>query len=362
METLRRLLLTVCTLAAISALQAPASLLYLVEKPNFAKELKRNPFPWDHKGQTATQYMEEETRDSIVTLSKKNWQAVSRILRSQPHGYLEADTPAIKDIVDQINSGHPARYLKKEGAPEGEFLRIRKLGPGGHGFKNAPFFYQHPYAPWSLPFFITGLLLYIFLPRRRFAQDTLCYGTGFSAVIGPDVMALAIVTGFFTLGLGVGLSAAPGGLFTLFSSNLIVPTLVLWLFTLFGFYMFRIAARYAGLGLRCVEGQLTRFAPSGSEKITVDEIVSVELGHWQPSKWVTRFGFLVSLLNWRAMGPTLINASRNDPQLELHLKDGRTWIYDMNSAQNLASVLSCLETSGAKVDSSLRGRIHPDNA
>lgn len=357
MEILRRLLLALCTIAAISTLMEPAPALYFVDQPDFAAELRHDPFPWEHKGQTTTQYMEEETRNSIITVSKKQWQAVSNILRLQPHGYSKANTLAIKEIVDQMNPGDPTRYLKKEGAPAGELLRISKLGPGGHGFKNAPYFYQHPYAPWSLPLFITGLLLYIFLPRRRFAEDTLCYGTGFSAVIGPDLVALMIVSGFFTLGLGVGLSAAPGGLSTLFSSNLIIPTIILWAFTLFGLYMFKIAADSAGLGLQCRDGHVILYAPSGTQQISIKDVDSIKLGHWQASKWVTRFGFLISLLNWRAMGPALLNASRNDPQLELYLKDGRKFVYDLNSAQNVEPVLSYLDKSGVEIDSALKAMI-----
>ena len=354
METLRRLLLIVFTVAAISALMAPAPVLFFVERPDFAKELKIHSFPWEHKGQTPAQFMEEEVRNSILTLSAKNWQALAEMLQSQTHGYLEEAAPVIKDIAKNITAGYFTRYLKKEGAPAGEFLRIRMISPGSYRFEDAPFLYKHPYALWSILFCIAGLLFYIFLPRRRFAEDILCYGTGFSAVIGPDVVALLIVSGFFTLGLGVGLSAAPGGLSALFSSNLIIPAIILWAFTLFGMYLFKMGASYAGLGLQCSAGQLIRYSPSGTQKISIEDVECVQLGYWQASKWVTRFGFLVSLLNWRAVGPVLLNASRKDPQLELHLKDGRTFIYDLNAAQNVEPVFSCLEKNGIKVDSALR--------
>jgi len=50
---------------------------------------------------------------------------------------------------------------------------------------------------------------------------------------------------------------------------------------------------------------------------------------------VIRLGFLVSLFNWRALGPALLNNSRNDPLLEIHLKDGRIWSYDLAGVQNI---------------------------
>ncbi len=147
------------------------------------------------------------------------------------------------------------------------------------------------------------------------------------------------------------MSAAPGGISSLFSSNLFIITLGLWSFALFGLFMFRIAARYAGLGLHCSNGQVTRFSPGGTEKLSSNQISSAKLGAWKPSKWLVRSGFLISLLNWRAMGPTLLSASRNDPQLEIHLKNGKVWKFTLTGAQNVRWVLSCLETNDVNLDS-----------
>lgn len=353
MELLRRLLLIICTLAAVSALKAPAPVLYHVERPDFAGELARHPYRWEHKGQTPEQYMEEETRGLVLALSAKSMQAVADTLRTQPGGYIKANDPVIKDIVGPINSRHPTRYLKEKGAPTGHFLRISRLSPGWYGLKQAPYLYQHPYALWSPLLFLAGLLFYIFLPRRRFDRDTLCYGAGFAAVIGPDLVAWMFVTGFFTLGLGVGLSDAPGGFSTLLSSNLIIPMFILWAFSLFGLYMFTISARYAAMGLQYSAGQLIRYSPSGSQKISARDILSVQLGQWQASKWLTRFGFLISVLNWRALGPTLLNASRKDPQLEVHLTGGKIWKFTLTGAQHLESFINSLQKHRIKIDPAL---------
>lgn len=42
-----------------------------------------------------------------------------------------------------------------------------------------------------------------------------------------------------------------------------------------------------------------------------------------PPKALVWLGWLVSLLNWRAIGPTLLVATRSDPVLELVARDGR---------------------------------------
>ena len=134
-------------------------------------------------------------------------------------------------------------------------------------------------------------------------------------------------------------------------------TCIAWLFTLFGFYMFKIAARYAGLGLRCLDGRIIRFSPSGTEKTSSDDVAHVKLGHWQASKWITRLGFLVSIFNWRALGPTQLNAQRSDPQLEVNFKNGRIWKFTLTGAQNVKPLLSCLQAGDIKLDSALRKMI-----
>jgi hypothetical protein len=357
MELNRRLLLIVCTFAAVACLMAPAPALYRVTKPDFYQQLKHSAFPWEHKGQSVEKFKEEEIRGRILEIPRQEWQDILRASQVSPKGILRADAPSIQNIVTRLTGHLPLRYLKASGERAGELLCISRIEPQDYTFSLAPFLLRHPYSPWSLLCFPAGLLFYIFLPRRRFSADTLSYGSGFRAVVGPDLIAWAMVTGFYTLGLAVGLSGAPAGISTLFSSNLIIATLVLWSFMLFGLYIFWIAARYEGLGLRCDGGHLTRFTLSGTDRITVNEVLSAELGAWQPSKWVTRFGFLAGLVSPGAMGPVLINAGRCDHQLELHLKDGRTWVYDINSAENAESVLSCLDKSGVQMDSDLRNLI-----
>ncbi|MCF6249256.1 MAG: hypothetical protein L3J69_18150, partial [Desulfobacula sp.] len=82
-------------------------------------------------------------------------------------------------------------------------------------------------------------------------------------------------------------------------------------------------------------------------------IDSVKLGQWKTSKWVSRLALFISLFNWRTMGPALLTAGRNDPLLEVHLKDGRIWSYDLAGAQNVKTILLCLQENGVKVDPKL---------
>ena len=197
------------------------------------RKLKNHPYPWKHKGLTTAQFRAKETQDRILTISDEPWQVLLKAGQTmQSGGYVETDTYLLRDIADQIPHRASLLYLKKSGGQTEKLLMIRRLSPHDYSFSKAPFLFQHPYSLWSPLLFVVGLLSYSFLPRRQFSEDTLCYGAGFSAVIGPDLVAWMMVSGFFTLGLGIGLSQAPGGIFSLFSSNLIMITCIAWLFTL----------------------------------------------------------------------------------------------------------------------------------
>jgi len=351
METLRRALIVLFTITAITAWFEPANTLYLIEHINFKHKLEHHPYPWKHNGNSVSQYVEEETKNRLHSVSKAQWQKVSSGIESSASGFVKANNQTILPFITHFSLQMPMIYLKTE---EGDnFISIRRLFPGDYSFQQAPGNYQKPYYLYSPFLLLAGILFYIFLPRYQFSDDTLHYGAGFRAVIGPDIVGLSFISGFYALGLGVGLSGSSGGILTLFPSNLILITFVLWSFTLFGFYMLYTGTRYAALGLHCSSEQIKRFSIVDVEIISLRNIDSVKLGHWKASKWVIRLGFLVSLFNWRALGPALLNNSRNDPLLEIHLKDGRIWSYDLAGVQNIEKVLLCLQKNRIDVDPKL---------
>jgi len=351
METLRRLLIVLFTLAAVITWFAPAKHLYLMELVDFKYELEHHPYPWKHKGKSVSQYLEEVTKNRTYKIPPGQWQNIAVKIGSSKSNYIKSNNQILQEFIPHFAHRISKIYLKN--VDKNNFISVRRLSPQDYYYKKAPNNYKTPYYLWCPVLLLIGILFYIFLPQYHFSDDTLHYGTGFSAVIGPDIVGLFVISGFFTLGIGVGLSGASGGILTLFSSNLIPITCVLWAFTLFGFYMLYTGAKYAGLGLTCSSQGIKRFSHVGVEIISPADIDSVKLGHWKASKWLVRFGFLISLFNWRALGPTLLNTSRNDPLLEVHLKDGRVWSYDLASAQNVKKVLLCLQKNGVDVEPQL---------
>jgi len=351
MEALRRLLLCLFTLAAITTWFAPVENLYRIETVDFKNELEHNPYPWKYKGKSVSQYVDEVTKDRTYSISPEQWRNIANEANFSELGFIKSNNQNIQQFIPYFSRQLSKIYLSQ--GRENDFLSLRQLSPGDYSYKKAPRSYQTPYFPWSPFLFFIGIIFYAFLPRYHFSDDALHYGAGFRAVIGPDMIGLFLICLFFVLGLVVGLSGSSGSILSLFSSNLIIITCGLWSFTLFGFYMIKIGAKYAGLALTCSDEQVSRFSPMGVEVIRHSNIDSVILGHWKASKLVSRLGFIISLFNWRAMGPTLLTAGRNDPLLEVHLKDGRIWSYDLAGAQNVKTILLCLQKNGVKVDPKL---------
>ncbi len=354
MEFARRFLLILCTFAAIVLLFAQTPVLFLLEQPDFEQNLRITAFSWKYKGMSVDDFMQEKTKGLVRTLDDKHWQEIKAFVQAHPNVYVKDNAAVLGDIVKELTPHTREYYLRGQDTPAGDFVHVSRLTPANYFYAHAPYWLRHPCTLCSPLLLVLGVVFYVFLPRREFTQDVMSYSEGFAAVYGVDLVGWMISSGFFTVGLGVGLSGTEGGVLALFSSNLIFISGVLWLFCLFGFYMFKIAATYAGTGLQCKDGQLIQYAPTGTKVAAIKDVVSVRLGRWKASKWVTRLGFLLSLFNWRALGPTLLNSSRSDPQLEIQLKDGKTWIFTLTGAKNVEPVLTCLEKQGVSIPKGLK--------
>ena len=360
MEILRRLFLVLFTIAAVSTWVAPVETIFHVALPDFQQELTRSPYPWQHKGKSLDVYITEVTATRSISVPSEQFDALlaaSQISR----GYLSDDQAQLRKSVAQLVQQRQVVYLAQMRDGKQHYVRVRRLTPQEYLYSEAPFALRHPYSSWS-PYLIgVGLLLYAVLPRRRFSADTLCYGSGFKAVIGPDLIGWGLFTLFYGLGLFIGLSGASGGLVSLLASELVVISCVLWAFALGSLYFLKLSIRYSALGLRCSDSMVTRFTAAGESSVSVDAIAGVHISEWQPSQWVTRLGLLLSFFNWRALGPVLLNASRQDFLLEVWLKDGRKWIYDLTGARNVRTVINNVQNGGVRVDEALVQYVVADN-
>ncbi|MCF6249456.1 MAG: hypothetical protein L3J69_19185, partial [Desulfobacula sp.] len=221
--------------------------MYLIEKVDFTNELEHHPYPWKYKGKSVSQYVDEVTKDRTYSIASDQWKNITAEIGSSEFFFVKSGNQKIQQFIPYFSQQLSKIYLRH--GPENDFISIRLLSPGDYSYKKAPRSYQTPYYLWSSFLFLIGIFFYAFLPCYQFSDDTLHYGAGFRAVIGPDMIGLFFISLFFVLGLVVGLSGSSGGILSLFSSNLFLITCGLWSFTLFGFYIIKIGAKYAGLAL-----------------------------------------------------------------------------------------------------------------
>jgi hypothetical protein len=82
------------------------------------------------------------------------------------------------------------------------------------------------------------------------------------------------------------------------------------------------------------------------EQSTYSDVERVHLGTREPPKMLVRVGLLVGLLNWRALGPALLAASRSDGVVEFVLRDGRRLCFGVTGMRHLDSLISRLKQAG----------------
>jgi hypothetical protein len=122
--------------------------------------------------------------------------------------------------------------------------------------------------------------------------------------------------------------------------------LIFWLLAGFGLAVHAAAAWYTRYQIRLLPAGLQRITLWGSDHYAFADVESVALAPTQPPRWLVRAGFLVSLLNWRAMGPTLLVASRSDTHLELTCRGGRRLRIGLTALQGIPRLLHALEHAG----------------
>jgi len=83
------------------------------------------------------------------------------------------------------------------------------------------------------------------------------------------------------------------------------------------------------------------------------DIERVTCGVRGPPRALIKAGLLVSLLNWRAAGPTLLVAGRSDPILCLVTRDGRQRTFGLTAMYHLDRLIAAATQAGIPVDPDL---------
>ena len=357
MEILRRLVFLSCLVAALWVWLVPLPERVSLSVHDFAEAQRRRPGWDDDRGLPLEEFIQRKTEDRLEHVSGERWAALADALSRIDRGEsLPAGVPGQGGTRHRSNSlflaptelppsgrpvlvseRHPFVYLRLDDSSRPWLTATHIQGDDAAGISPAAIFHPHRHlAPWL---FFGGLLAYLLLPRPGRQADTIRCRPA-AAVILPDLVGLILFGGIF--GLSLLLASQMGSTGSPLDGDWLVPTLVLWAFSLFGLVIFAIAAWYGALRFRLREDRVQRITLFGSSERRYDEIVAAEPAVKRPPKFLRVLGPLVGLLNWRAYGPVLLATSRNEHILDVCFRDGQKWRVSLDAIEEPERLIQAL--------------------
>ncbi|NMA51691.1 MAG: hypothetical protein GX949_01605 [Peptococcaceae bacterium] len=157
-------------------------------------------------------------------------------------------------------------------------------------YRVAPGWLYHPYRSYGIGVMAAGLLLYIFLPRRKAKTDDIAY-TGGTLVAG-DVVAVIILLTFYGLPFFIN-----GGTVQTVTSMWPI-SLVMWFMALFGVVVLYYSAWYASFRIELTEDALYLITFKGVRELRFAEINSAGLVSLRNPGWFRKLFMAIALLSF----------------------------------------------------------------
>jgi hypothetical protein len=123
-----------------------------------------------------------------------------------------------------------------------------------------------------------------------------------------------------------------------------------------------VTAWYEAWCIHMAEDHLVVESLRAVEQIAFADIAQVQRVLCEPPKALVKAGLLIGLLNWRALGPTLLLAGRRDYVVELVLRNGRRQRLGLTGVCHLDRLLSALLKAGVPTDPELTAWSLPPGA
>jgi len=224
-------------------------------------------------------------------------------------------------------------YISTDSGSETIYLRLKyhdyqtSVGAMSSPYRTAPGWLYHPYRTIGIIIMILGLLLYIFLPRRKKQPDDISYSTG--SMVAGDLAGVIILLPFYGLPFLVngGTVQAITGLWPI--------TLIMWLLASISIYLFYSNAWHASYLIELTTDALSLITFKGVRKIRFDDMAAVDLVALSNPGWFRKL-FLalafLSVISGRASstqpaGSALLASSASYGGLEIKGRSGGKPIY-----------------------------------
>lgn len=339
MELIRRVIVAVGVLAAVWCAVRAQPLLVRVSAHDFAEAQQRSPKWMDASRLELDAFIADQTADRLVQVQGPDWTALQAAAEGLARGdspeagdsfrrglgmmqeslFFLPDESPVSEVAGRLSLERPFTYAAVVRADGVRYLAVNLQSPADvTGYAPSGLLYPlRRHAPWLL---LAGLAAYLALPRPRRHADALCYSS-FRAAILPDLISLGLGAMFFGMPLFVIQNNARGE--GLMEGGWVWLLVVCWVLAALLLTPLVLAAHYASYSIDLSPEGVTIHSLGGRQDFPFGELVSAQVVQRKPPKALVWLGWFVSLLNWRAIGPTLLVASRSDPVLELVARDGR---------------------------------------
>ncbi|MDD2554352.1 MAG: hypothetical protein PHP51_07255, partial [Desulfotomaculaceae bacterium] len=230
---------------------------------------------------------------------------------------------------------------------------LNEVGAMSSPYRIAPGAMYHPYRTVGIIVMGLGLLLYIFLPRRKKQADDISYSTG--SMLAGDLVGAILLTPFYGLPFLIngGTVQAITGLWPI--------TLAMWLIASICIYLFYSNAWNASYRIELTPEALYLITFKGVKELRFNEITAVDLVALRNPGWFRKLFLAVaflSLVSGRATstqpaGTALLTAAASYGGLEIQGRSGGKptyiWFSDQRGGiiiNNFDRVPQAIEAAG----------------
>lgn len=258
-------------------------------------------------------------------------------------------------------------YISTDSGNETLYLRLKyhdyqtSVGAMSSPYRVAPGWLYHPYRTSGIIIMALGLLIYIFLPRRKKLPDDISYSTG--SMVAGDLVGAILLVPFY------GLPYLINGGTVQAVTDLWPLTLVMWLLAGFSIYLFYSNAWHASYRIELTPQALSLISFKGVKEMRFDEMAAVDLVTLRNPGWFRKL-FLalafLSVVSGRASstqpaGSALLAANAAYGGLEIKGRRGEKPIYIWFSDQrggviinNFDRVPDAIEAAGISINKEAR--------
>jgi len=368
MELIRRVVLIGGVWGALWCMLWPTPELVSLSAADFAGRQKRMGKWRDESRLPLDQFIAHQTKDRLVQVEGPAWEAMLKTLKSMKtkgpvdkalrhrvgidyssdNLYFRPDEEPVASVANKLNDRRPFTYVALGTGDARQYLTM-SWQSGGSASGSAPSAMLHPRRGMSLWLLLGAIAVYVLLPWPKRTGNMVLYSRASGGVM-PDIVGVMLSSVFFVMPLLIIPSiASTPDLFDV-EGGWIILTLIFWSLAGFGLAIEAIAAWYTSFRVVAGPDGLRRTTLFGSQDYAYTDIEAVSLAAYQPPRWLVKAGLLMSLLSWRALGPTLLVAGRSDPVLEVKCRDGRSFRLFAGHVHGLPGLVKALADADVAVE------------